>query len=158
MSDNMDALFDYSAYDDFVKDAEKDDRVGDHTFLVNSVVHDNWPSGDARYKFGGVLVTANNAKADLTMSPPPPPDVLKAESGGYAPGKKKAIANTITLYKQLGQHYGIPPEKIQEGQEFRVKTTKTRRDEEGKGGFIRVIAFLPRKGEANGSKSTDAPF
>ena len=39
---------------------------------------------------------------------------------------------------------------------FRVKTVKTRRDEEGKGGFIRVIAVLPPT-PAAGAASAGGP-
>lgn len=138
-----------SAYDELLKDAEMDNRVGDKQALVTTVVHDNWPSGDPRIKVGFVLTDAGNAKADLTISPPPPPEVVKAEKKSWEQGKLRAIAQTVSQYRQLAQHYGISPEQIKEGDGFRVKTVKTRRDEEGKGGFIRVIAFLPpTSGEA----------
>jgi hypothetical protein len=147
-----------SAYDELLKDAEMDNRVGDKQALVTTVVHDNWPSGDPRIKIGFVLTDAGNAKADLTISPPPAPEVVKAEKKSWEPGKLRAIANTVSQYRQLAQHYGTSPDTIREGDTFRVKTVKTRRDEEGRGGFIRVIAFLPPNAGASASASNSAGF
>ena len=58
-------------WDAFLADAEKDTRVGKHQFEVTTVIHDAWNDGSPRYKFRGVLVTAGNAKCDLTMSAMP---------------------------------------------------------------------------------------
>lgn len=148
----MTTTYSDSAYDDLIKDAERDDRAGDHDFVVDSVDHDYWPSGDPRTKIRGSLLTANSAKADLTLSPPPAPDVVRAESKGWDAKKKKAIAGAITLYRQLAEHYAKSPDvevangltAIAEGDVFRVKTVVTKRTEDGKGGFVRVIAFKPK--------------
>lgn len=141
-----------SAYDELLKDAEMDNRVGDKNALVTTVMHDNWPSGDPRIKIGFVLTDAGNARADLTISEPPSPEVVKAEKKSWEQSKLRAIAGTVTMYRQLAQHYGTSPNAIKEGDTFRVKTVKTRRDEEtGKGGFIRVIAFLPATSAAPAS-------
>jgi len=148
---------DYSAYDDFLKDADKDNRVGDHEAVISSIVDDTWPSGDARKKVMFTLSTANNAVADLTISDLPSPETLAAEGAGYDAGKKKAIASGINIRKQLATHYGKTTDDLAEGDGFKVKTIKTRVDAEGKGGFIRVIAFLPKDHAVNGKKS-DIPF
>ena len=145
-----------SAYDDLLKDAEMDNRVGDKEALVASVVHDNWPSGDPRIKIGFVLTDARNAKADLTISPPPAPEVVKAEKASWEPGKLRAIANTVTMYRQLAQHYGTSPDAIKEGDTFRIKTVKTKRNEDGTGGFIRAVSFLPPAG-ASAAPTTGGP-
>lgn len=160
MSENYDPMsamnLQDSAYDELLKDAEMDNRVGDKQALVTSVVHDNWPSGDPRMKFGFVLTDANNAKADLTLSPPPTPEEVKAQKASWEPGKLRAIAQQVSIFRQFAQHYGISPDQIKEGDTFRVKTVKTRRDEEGKGGFIRVIAVLP-KAPAAGAATAGGP-
>lgn len=158
---NAPVTTDWSKYDDFLKDADKDNRIGDHDALVVSVTDDQWPSGDPRRKILFNLTTANNAKADLTISPPPSPETLAAEGATYEAGKKRAIATTINLYKQLGQHYGKSPQQIKEGDTFKVKTAKTRIDADGKGGFIRVIAFLDKAhatGGATAAAATAAEF
>lgn len=153
--------YDYtdSAYDELIKDADKDNRVGDHLWMVTKSVHDTWPSGDPRIKVTGVLTTAGNAKADLTISPPPPPDVVKAQKDTWDQGKKRAIAATVTMYRQLAEHYQTVPEKLSEGDVFAVKTTKTRVDADGKGGFIRVVAFLAkdRLDKTRAAAAADAP-
>lgn len=155
--------YDYTdaAYDELLKDADRDNRVGDHLWMVTKVVHDSWPSGDPRMKITGNLQTANNAKADLTISPPPPPDVVKAESKTWEQGKKRAIAATVTMYRQLAEHYATAPENVSEGDVFAVKTTKTKRNEDGTGGFIRVIAFLSKDkigAEAKAAAADAPPF
>ena|SRR5687767_6525715 len=144
-----DLMLNDEAYNQLLKDADKDSRVGDHDAIVAKVTNDLWPSGDPRQKVDFTLITANNAKADLTLSPPPSPEQVKAESAGWEPGKKKAIANAIAIYRQAITLYGVAIKEdgrldLKEGQRFKVKTTKTRRDDEGKGGFIRVIALLSK--------------
>ena len=157
-----------SAYDDLINDAARDDRAGDHDFIVSEVTHDYWPSGDPRTKIRGQLLTANNAKADLTISPPPPPEVVRAESKTWETGKKKAIANAVTIYRQFAEYYGKSPDAevangltpITEGDVFRVKSIVTKRDERtNTGGFVRIIAIKP-KGELGkvGAETAATPF
>lgn len=152
MSDALDAmnLYSDSAYDDLIKEADIDERVGKHQAVVVKVVHDTWESGDPRNKFGFTLLTAHNAKADLTLSPPPPPDVVAATKSTWEPGKKKAIAGAISMLRQLATHYSKRLSDIREGDTYYVQTAKTRREKDGTGGFIRVVAFLDPK-TANGA-------
>lgn len=155
--------YDNAAYDELLNEAKVDHRVGDHDFLVSQTISDTWESGDPRFKANGTLLTARNAKADLTWSPPPPADVVAAElarakknePGAWEPGKIKAIANSISIAKQCAQHYGIMPNQLREGAVYRVKTVKTRTEKDGTGGFIRIIAFLPPK-SANGTAEGEA--
>lgn len=157
-----------SAYDDLINDAARDDRAGDHDFIVNEVIHDYWEkSGDPRTKIKGQLLTANNAKADVTLSPPPPPEIVAAEKASWEPNKKKAIAGAITLYRQLATEYGKSPDAevanglspITEGDVFRVKTIVTKRNDDGTGGFVRVIAFKPKSELGKvGAETAATPF
>lgn len=138
-----------SAYDELLRDAEVDKRVGDHDAIVQKVTKDKWPSGDPRTKVMFVLVTANNAKADWTFSPPPAPEVVKAEKDSWEPGKLRAIANSVAMLRQLVKEYGVSVgadgyPSIKEGDRFKVKTAKTRREADGSGGFVRVVAFLSK--------------
>lgn len=139
-NDPFDAMFSFddSAYKEFTDEASKDDRVGDHEFLVTDVVKDQWDDGQPRLKVKGNLVTAGNAKADWTFSPPPSPEELAARKGTMERKTKQAIASSITMAKQLAQHYSTTPGKIAVGNLFKIKTAKNRE------GFIRIIAFLPR--------------
>lgn len=141
---NNPEITNWNDYDDFLKEADRDDAIGPQKLLVSEVIDDSWPSGDPRRKVRGTLTTARNAKADLTISPPPSPEVLKAEGASYESGKKRAIANTINLYKQLGQHYGKSPQQIVAGDEYNVQVVRTKRNEDGSGGFLRVIGFLSK--------------
>lgn len=136
---------DYSGdvYDQLLKDAEVDNRVGKHKAIVVKVVHDTWDSGDPRHKFSFSLLTAGNAKADMTWSDPPSIEDIVAQKNNWEPAKKKGIASAVSLARQLAQHYSKRVVDIAEGDEFEVQTVKTRRDKDGSGGFIRVISFLP---------------
>lgn len=149
--------YDYDAaeYDKLINDANTDDRIGHHTVMVTRVTDDTWPSGDPRRKILFAL-TDVSGKADLTISPPPSPEVVAAESKSWDRGKKKAVASTVTLYRQLKEHYQTTPEAIQEGDTFSVNIIKTKVDSDGKGGFLRVVAFLP-KGEGAKAASSDSP-
>lgn len=149
-------------YDDFLKDAERDDRIGDHDWMVSRVTHDYWPSGDPRIKIQGSLLTASGQtkpKADCTISPPPAPDVIKAESSQWDSGKKKAIAQTINLYRQLKTYYNTTPDQITEGDVFRVKVIVTKKQDDGSGGFARVAAFKgPAELSEVGKETKVIPF
>lgn len=151
-SDPMDAMFDLnnSAYDEILNDASKDNRVGDHDAVVIGVVNDQWKSGDPRTKLQFKLLTANDAKADLTWSPPPAPEVYAAEKASWDRAKLQGVASGITVARQLVEHYGVTPNKVKEGDRFKVKTVKN------KEGFVRVIAFLP-KDAAAGTQAASAP-
>lgn len=156
-TDPMDVMFDLSdsAYDELLTDAAKDDRIGNHRAVVIKAVNDQWKSGDARTKLQFILKTAGDSKADLTWSPPPPPDVYKAEKENWDRAKVQGVASGINLGRQLLEHYATLPHKIREGQIFIVKTAKNR------DGFIRVIAFLPKDTpvgkEAAAAAGSDAP-
>lgn len=157
-TDALSAMYDYSdaAYDELIKESEIDNRVGEGPAIVTKVTDDNWPSGDPRRKIMFSLLFAGNAKADLTISPLPSPEVIQAEKGSWDAGKKRAIANQVSIFRQFAQHYGVSPMNVREGDEFRVKTTKTKRNPDGSGGFVRIIAVLA-KDAANGTAPTGGP-
>jgi len=143
---------DYSVYDDFLADANRDDRVGDHRAMVISVKHDTWASGDPRTKLVFQLLTANNAKADCTISEPPAPEVVKAEGKTWEKAKRMAIAGNIGTLKALAEHYGKTRDSVSEGDEFNVRTAKN------KDGFVRVVAFLPKDAKPAAKAGSDVPF
>ena len=146
----------WAEYDEFLKEADRDNRVGDHDFLVQEVLPGVWPSGDPRCDVNGTLITANSAKVRFSWSPPPPPETLKAEAATLEMGKKKAIAGSIRIAKSLQEYYGKHVEDLAVGDVIRVKTVKTKVQNDGSGGFIRIVAILPPKGIADSAES-DAP-
>lgn len=160
MSDPMDVMLDYNdeAYSELIKQADVDERVGKHNAIITKITDDTWDDGRPRRKILFSLLSAGNAKADLTVSPPPPPDVVKAESSKWEPKRRKGVAHSVTIFRQFAQHYGVNPMRVSEGDEFRVETNKTRREKDGSGGFIRVVAILPKAEATNGAASGGPNF
>lgn len=158
-TDAMDAMYDYNdeAYSQLIKDADVDERVGKHNAIVTKIEDGAWDDGRPRRKILFSLVTAGNAKADLTVSPPPPPDVVKAEAKNWEPKVRKGVAHSVVIFRQFAQHYAVNPMKVQEGFECRVETNKTRREKDGSGGFIRVVAILPKQESTNGTAASGGP-
>ena len=142
----------WADYDGFIKDAEKDDRVGDHQAMVASIEAKTWPSGDPFTKVVIELLTANRAKADFNLQPLPTPGQIKTESGTWTTGKKKAIAQAVQIQRNLALHYKLSPATLKVGDEFSVKIVKT------KDGYCRVAAILPPGGPAAAKSSSDVPF
>jgi hypothetical protein len=134
-------MSDYSEYDQFLKDAEKDTRLGKQTFVITEKLVDAWGDGSPRYKFRGVLATASNAKTDMTLSPPPPLEVAQAAE----PGRKRGIALAIQNLKALAA-YGKNLDTLSEGDELSVET---RKDEKG---YVRVSRIL-NPGESMGTSA-----
>ena len=151
----------FSEYDDMIDDLERDTRVGDHDFMVSDVTTGVWadltPTGsqDPYVKVDGVLLTAGQAKCDFTWSPPPPPAIVKAQMASWEGGKRKAIAQAISIGKKIVEFYGKGVADLKQGDVIRVKTVKTKvNTKTGKGGFIRIVAILPK--EQIGQASKDA--
>lgn len=155
MPDPTELMLNDAAYDELLKDAATDKRVGPHEAVVAKIVNDKWPSGDPRTKIDFVLLTANNKKADATWSEPPPIEEVKAHKHEWPEEKVRGVAANITLARQCLQHYGKLPNQLVEGERVKIQTVKTRRDNEGKGGFIRVVAFLS-KDHAVGEQAAQA--
>lgn len=147
-------------YDDPIYDElAKDDRIGSHDWYVVEVKHDTWPSGDPRTKIIGSILTASadqggaKPKADLTISPLPSVEVIKAESKDWTRGKRMAVSSARNIYKQLAELYKKSPdetppdglEPIAAGDVFRVHIEKNRE------GFCRVVSFKPA---GDGTKAT----
>lgn len=153
----------WGEYDGLMGELEKDNRVGDHDFMVSEAIADSWPSGDPRFTIKGVLLTAGQAKCDLRWSPPPPASVVKTEMASWDGGKRKAVAQAVNLAKKLAEWYGKGIADLKQGDVLRVKTVKTRIDKDGKGGFIRVAAILPKTDIGKSSveaaqAASDIPF
>lgn len=143
MTDVLQSMFSDSAYDELIKESEIDNRVGEGNAIITKITDDLWPSGDKRRKVLFSLLFAGNAKADLTVSDLPSPEQVRAEKATWDANKKRAIANSVALYRQFAQYYSVNPMSgLQEGQQYRVKTVKTKRNPDGSGGFVRVIAVL----------------
>jgi len=76
-----------------------------------------------------VLTDANNAKADLTISPPPAPEVGQGGEKELATGQVKGDCQHGGTIPTAGAALWAPaPDQIKEGDTFRVKTVKTRRE------------------------------
>ena len=149
------------AYNDLLRDAATDNRIGAHDALVNKVVVDAWDDGRIRQKVQFTLLTANNAKADVTLSKLPTPEEVKEESAGWDQGRKRGVAHSIAMARQLVQNYGLAIDPatglfgFAEGQRYKVQTGKrTDRNDKAKY-FVTVVAFLA-KDHAVGAEAATA--
>ena len=127
-------MTDWSQYDSFLKEAEKDDRIGLHKFMVESAGVKKWEkNGQSGQLFAvkGVLLTANKASADFTIPDHDP--TLEELAKAKAEGKSKGIGFSMNLARSLEEKYNITRENIKAGDEFYVETYKQK-----DGGFIRV--------------------
>lgn len=145
--------------EDFVAEAEKDNREGDHQATVLKCEGKTWPSGDPFWNLVVALDTANGAKADCTLNPMPSENELATIKAEGDRKKMRAVASGISKLQQLEKHYGITdPARLTEGMKIGVKTVKTKVDPlSGKGGFIRIIAFIPL-GKKVAESNSDIPF
>lgn len=141
----------YSEYDSMMDELQAETRIGDHDFMVSDVTTGVWadltPKGsqDPYVKVTGVLLTAQQAKCDFTWSPPPPPAIMRAEMASWEGGKRKAIAQSISIAKKIVEYYGKGVADLKAGDVIRVKTVKTKVNVgTGKGGFIKIAAILPK--------------
>lgn len=158
MTDALAAQFDDAAYDELIKESEIDNRVGEGNAIITKITDDLWPSGDKRRKVLFSLLFAGNAKADLTVSDLPSPKQVREEKSTWDANKKRAIANSVALYRQFAQFYSVNPMSgLQEGQQYRVKTVKTKVNPDKSGGFIRIIAVLDPKTEAGSAPAAGGP-
>lgn len=160
-TDAMTAMVnDYSddVYKQLMDDAAKDDAVGKHRAIVLKNELGKWPSGDDRYKIQFSLLTAGNVKADLTWSEPPSKEQLAELMPTLEKKAKRAISANITHAQQLAQHYGKTVPQVREGEEYFVQTIRTRRDpKDNSGGFVRIVAFLPKDGAAAAGGNSGGP-
>ena len=143
---------DWSRYGSFLKDADRDDRVGDHTAMVIAVEERTWPSGDPFKKVVIELLTANRAKADFNIQPLPTEEEM-ADSKNWETAKKRGVAQGINILKSLDQFYELTADTLSVGTVLRVKIVKN------KEGFCRVAAILdPKLAAATKSDTSKVPF
>jgi len=135
--------------DDFIAEADKDNRIGDHEAILAKVEGKTWPDGQPFTRLSVSLPAAGMATADCNIQPIPSEEALKAIKAEGNAAKMKGVASGIQLVRQLEQHYGTAdPARLTVGSKVCVKTVKTKVTENPitgakKGGFIRIIAFLP---------------
>ena len=147
----------WESYDDLIEEGEADGRIGDHIAVIDQLVKDAWKSGDKRYKAIVKLVTANDARADFTLTERKSKDATRKELRDAPLNMRKAITSNLRMHEELHRYFDKTMEDLKEGDKLGVKTVKTKRDPiTGKGGFIRVIAFKPLSEIGNGNGEADS--
>lgn len=157
MSDNS---IDWSAIDEFVADADKDDRYGDHDAMVTGVEEGAWDSGEKFYAVDVVLkTTRNSASLNFRL---PEPMTREQLTAAKASENSRAVALGQRMVSELHKYYGINGGKdLKAGDMLRIKVGPQKSKKTG-GNFPRVIAFKP-KGELGKSapssvNADDIPF
>lgn len=162
MSENN---IDWGAIDEFVADADKDDRYGEHDAMVTGVEEGFWDSGEKFYAVDVVLkTTRNGASLNFRLPEPMTREQLNAAKKG---DNARAVALGQRMVSELHKFYGVSGGKeLKAGDMLRVKIGPQKSKKTG-GNFPRVIAFKPKdelgKGGSSGSPSSnvnadDIPF
>ena len=149
-------MTDWTEYDGFLAEADKEVRIGDHEAIVNSTLFDKWGEewgGGNRYKISFNL-TDVGGRVDATLGDLPSAGEMEAAKSGSNRSKVKGLAANITMLRQLDEHYNVKSvTDIKEGMKFRVKVAPNQKNPN----FPRVIAFLPPAG-AGSADSSNEPF
>lgn len=148
--DYSDGNYDDPAYQKLHEEAEKDDRLGQHTFVVDEVTRGHWPrSGEPYRKIKGRLVTASNASCDATMSVPPTPkqlEIMRTNGELADRNRKRGIDLNIAMHKQLMKFYGKNPAQLAPGDRLHVEVGKQPDKDVKDKYYVRVVAFLDPAG------------
>lgn len=80
-----------------------DDRVGRHVFDPEEFMVEEWPSGDARYKLKGRLLSCNGAPASITFNDIPSEEIWNATFGK----RKSSMQLNRNLIRDLKEFYGV---------------------------------------------------
>lgn len=158
MSDNN---IDWGAIDEFVTEADKDDRYGEHDAMVTGVQDGTWDNGEKYYAVEVALkTTRNNATLNLRLPDPMTKAQLEAAKSGE---NAKAVALGQRLVSELHKFYGINGARdLKAGDMLRVAVGPQKSKKTG-GNFPRIIKFKP-KDELVGEKGyaaksgDDIPF
>jgi len=149
---------DFSAYEKVFKDADRDNLVGRHNFMVTgSVIEDAWPDGRGRYKIPGALVTASNWKIELTLSAlDSPQEIADTLDAKIKKSKVLNAQNWMALAK-----IGLKVNELKQGDTFAVETYRDKPREGYDTGFVRVRRVIgapidPEQAKPKGDK--DVPF
>jgi hypothetical protein len=151
------------AWDDFLADAEKDDRLGKHKAIVRSITDDKWEAKNGYpeqpyKKIAFVLGTANNADIDMAYVDPPENPPTKEELATWTKGKKMGVANAVSMRRQLIQFYGKDIHGLREGDIVGVKVEARKSKKDGNK-YPRIVAFVPlSEVEPSTKVPDDIPF
>jgi hypothetical protein len=148
-------------YDDFLNEAAKDDRVGKHRGVVIALSDGTWESknGEAPRPYTNVsFKLTSGSEIDLRWTVPPDPPPTKDEMAAMDKGIRMGIVNSVTLRRQLAQHFGKSFQNLKEGDEVGMLIELQKSKKDGKS-YPRVRAFIPLEScDVEKPKSDDIPF
>ena len=151
------------AWDSFLAEAEKDDRLGKHKAMVRTITADKWEAKNGYpeqpyKKIAFVLTTASNADIDMAYVNPPDEPPSKEELATWTKGKKMGVANAVSMRRQLIQFYGKSVDDLREGDVVGVKVEARKSKKDGNK-YPRIVAFVPLGECGETAASSDAiPF
>lgn len=150
---------DFSTYDELFKEANRDNLIGKHNFMVVKTTVDAWQDGRTRYKIAGQLTTANNFNIEVTLSQLDTPQEIKDE---VQPKVKKGKVMNALNWSVLAK-LGKTPETLAQGDEFQIETYRDKPQQGYDTGFVRVRrivgpAVTSEAGRAGSGNDSDVPF
>ena len=142
-----------SYIDDFISNAEADNREGHRTVMVTDNTPKTWDDGGTNANLSLTILEAPGSKlfCNLMSGPLPSEEMLEAVAESGDSRKIRGTSFGLRLRKQLKEHYGVEdPATIAQGDQFCAKLEKDK-----KTGYIKVRAFLS-KGAATKTEAAAA--
>lgn len=146
-------------YDDFLNEAGKDDRVGKHRVIVTKIGDGEYEgrNGDAAKPYKEIkFKMSSGSEIDLRwVKPPdvaPSKELLKLMDRAVSQG----IVQSVTLRRQLAQHFGKSFENLHEGDALAINVELRKSKKDGKY-YPRVVAFIPAD-DAKAVDPNEPPF
>lgn len=126
---------DFSGYDQLFKDADKDNLVGKHTFMVTGTpVEGAWDDGRAYYDINGVLTDVGNMNFSFRLGELDSPKAIADEVN---PRVKRSKTLNAQHWKALALA-GYSVRKLKDGDEFGVELYREQPKMGRDKGFLRL--------------------
>lgn len=150
-----DTDFDFSGYEQLFKEADKDNLVGKHNFMVTGTpILGAWDDGRDRYDINGVLTDVGSMKFSFSVSALDTPQQIRDE---IDPKIKRSKILNATHWAALAK-LGLRPDKLKDGDEFRVDLYREKPKAGYDKGFLRLRQIVGPVGAAESGKDDHIPF
>lgn len=131
---STDDNIDFSGYEQLFKDADKDNLVGKHNFMVTAVLASAWDDGRERFDISGHLNDVGGMRFSFSISALDTPTQIRDE----ADAKIKKSKTLNALHWASLSKLGLRPDKLKQGDEFQVDLYREKPKAGYDVGFLRL--------------------